>query len=296
MAEAKYAPSVGTQTETASFLLEAWHAREFRFALGGDVTHSEGPGSYAPSTIVHCLRDGKMKLLGDMNVDFSRLLHAEQVIEYVRWPRLGERLNYEIVVTNAFTREGRRGGTMDFFTLDIPCRDESGRVVMIGRQTFLEVESGMESRARDVKVEVPDRTPETSASRSFDRGPVDRIQIARYAGASGDYNRVHIDEPFAVASGRPSVWAHGMMGMGFLGDLLTGMVARDQIKSFSCRFVNLVFPGDVLRCSSEVIDREPDSGGLVESGGRISLRAEKVDGEEAGSVTHEGWAEVALGA
>ena len=57
--------------------------------------------------------------------------------------------------------------------------------------------------------------------------PVDRIQIARYAGASGDYNPLYIDELHAKNSGFPSAQAPGMLAMGFLGELVVEDEGRD---------------------------------------------------------------------
>ena len=51
---------------------------------------------------------------------------------------------------------------------------------------------------------------------------VTRALLVRYAGASGDFNPIHHDEPFATgAAGYPSVFAHGMLTMGLTGRLLT---------------------------------------------------------------------------
>ena len=47
--------------------------------------------------------------------------------------------------------------------------------------------------------------------------PVDRLQIARYVGAAGDWNPLYIDEPHAKAAGFPSAFAPGMIALGFLG-------------------------------------------------------------------------------
>ena len=49
------------------------------------------------------------------------------------------------------------------------------------------------------------------------KAPVDRVQLARYAGASGDFNPMHVDEVYARGMGMPSVYAPGMLVMGFLG-------------------------------------------------------------------------------
>ncbi|GAB2451952.1 MaoC family dehydratase [Xylanimonas ulmi] len=43
---------------------------------------------------------------------------------------------------------------------------------------------------------------------------LDRPRLVRYAGASGDFNRIHWDEAFAQGVGLPSVIAHGMLTMG----------------------------------------------------------------------------------
>ncbi len=43
---------------------------------------------------------------------------------------------------------------------------------------------------------------------------LDRSRLVRYAGASGDFNRIHWDEAFATGVGLPNVIVHGMLTMG----------------------------------------------------------------------------------
>jgi acyl dehydratase len=43
---------------------------------------------------------------------------------------------------------------------------------------------------------------------------LDRPRLVRYAGASGDFNRIHWDEAVATRVGLPDVIAHGMLTMG----------------------------------------------------------------------------------
>ncbi|MCL1870378.1 MAG: MaoC family dehydratase [Promicromonosporaceae bacterium] len=43
---------------------------------------------------------------------------------------------------------------------------------------------------------------------------LDRPRLVRYAGASGDFNRIHWDEAFATGVGLPNVIVHGMLTMG----------------------------------------------------------------------------------
>lgn len=121
----------------------------------------------------------------------------------------------------------------------------------------------------------------------LDKPPIDRVQLARYAAASGDFNRIHIDEPFAREAGFPGVIAHGMLSMGFVGELLTRWAGPAAIVRLSVRFKAVTFPGDVITCRGEI------TGKRVEGGRRlVDLRVwcEKADG----ATTVEGAATVAL--
>lgn len=74
-----------------------------------------------------------------------------------------------------------------------------------------------------------------------------RTQIVQYAGASGDYNPLHSDEPFVTkVAGYPTVFAHGMLTMGMTGRALAEWLGEDALRSFGVRFTKQVWPGDTL--------------------------------------------------
>lgn len=80
-----------------------------------------------------------------------------------------------------------------------------------------------------------------------------RTQIVQYAGASGDYNPLHSDEPFArEVAGYPGVFAHGMLTMGLTGRLLTDWVGDGRLLEFGARFTAQVWPGDTLTATATV--------------------------------------------
>ena len=80
-----------------------------------------------------------------------------------------------------------------------------------------------------------------------------RTQIVQYAGASGDYNPINSDEPFAKeVAGYPTVFAHGMLTMGLTGKLVTDTVGDGTLTDYGVRFVNQVWPGDTLTATAEV--------------------------------------------
>ncbi|GAC1373812.1 MAG: hypothetical protein NVSMB4_00790 [Acidimicrobiales bacterium] len=76
--------------------------------------------------------------------------------------------------------------------------------------------------------------------------PVTRVQIARYAGAVGDFNPIHVDEEFARAAGLPSVIAHGPLTLTLAIDALVSQVGVDGLHSFDARLRAPVVPGDRL--------------------------------------------------
>ena len=92
------------------------------------------------------------------------------------------------------------------------------------------------------------------------KSPIDRVQLARYAGATGDFNAVHVDEVAARAAGMPSVVAPNTIGMGFLGQLVGDWARGAHVKRLSCRFTRMLWPGDTLVCKGRVADRHGQDG------------------------------------
>ena len=106
-----------------------------------------------------------------------------------------------------------------------------------------------------------------------------RTQIVMYAGASGDYNPVHTDEPFATkVAGYPTVFAHGMLTMGLTGRMLTNYVGDGRLTEFGVRFTSQVFPGDTLQ-STATVDSIED--GLV----NLSVSTTNQNGVEVAKVS-----------
>src|SRR5487761_1925294 len=91
-------------------------------------------------------------------------------------------------------------------------------------------------------------------------GPISMTDIVRYQGASGDMNPIHHDEAFARKAGFTSPLALGMMQAGMLATWATDWLGAEHIRRFRVRFVEQVWPGDVLTCSG-VVEREYDEAG-----------------------------------
>ncbi len=89
---------------------------------------------------------------------------------------------------------------------------------------------------------------------------ISHLQLALYAGAGADHNPIHVDEEAAKAGGLPGIIAHGMLPLGFLGQLLTQWVPQRQLRSLSARFIIMAFPGDVITCSGKITGKREAAG------------------------------------
>jgi acyl dehydratase len=85
------------------------------------------------------------------------------------------------------------------------------------------------------------------------KGPIQQIQLTRYAGASGDFNPIHQDDEFARAAGMGGVFAHGMLSMGFVGQLVTDWAGAGQVRKLGVRFAGLVRLKDTVTCRGRVL-------------------------------------------
>jgi acyl dehydratase len=90
--------------------------------------------------------------------------------------------------------------------------------------------------------------------------PVDRATLALFAGASGDHNPIHTDLDFARRCGMPDVFAHGMLGMAWLGRLLTGWLPQAQLRRFDARFQGITHLGHAISCRGRIVELRTDDG------------------------------------
>lgn len=95
--------------------------------------------------------------------------------------------------------------------------------------------------------------PAASVAVGTEIGPlvvdIDRAQLVRYAGASGDFNPIHWNERVATSVGLDGVIAHGMLTMALAGRLVTDWTGDPgAVISFESRFTRPVLvpdPGSV---------------------------------------------------
>jgi acyl dehydratase len=109
------------------------------------------------------------------------------------------------------------------------------------------------------------------------KGPIQQIQLTRYAGASGDFNPIHQDDEFARASGMDGVFAHGMLSMGFVAQVVTDWSGVGSVRKLGVRFAALVRLKDTITCRGRVLAKSSkDDVHLVE----LEIWAENQRGEK----------------
>ena len=117
--------------------------------------------------------------------------------------------------------------------------------------------------------------------------PISRFTLAMFAGGSGDHNPMHVDIDFAKSFGMPDVFAHGMLSMAYLAQVLTQSFDQRAIRAYSVRFASITPVKATVTCNGTVTEIFEADG---ERRARLSLPA-TIDG---GQVTLQGDAVVAL--
>jgi acyl dehydratase len=93
--------------------------------------------------------------------------------------------------------------------------------------------------------------------------PVDRMQLIKYAGASGDFNPIHLIDAAAEEAGLPGIIAHGMLTVATMALLFSPYLEHGYVKTFSSRFSGMVFLGDVLRVGGRATGKQETDEGLL---------------------------------
>lgn len=115
-------------------------------------------------------------------------------------------------------------------------------------------------------------------------GPLSRTDIVRYQGASGDFNPVHHDEPFATGAGYPAPLVVGMYPAGALGAWATAWLGAENVRRFKVRWHQQMWPGDTLTLAGIV------SAKTVAEDGEQRVELELGCTNQDGKVCVQGWA------
>ena len=92
------------------------------------------------------------------------------------------------------------------------------------------------------------------------KAPVTHLQLVRYAGASGDFNPLHTDPKIGELIGTGGIIAHGMLIMGFIGQMLSDYVGPTALRKFGVRFKGMTHLEDVITCTGTITEKYESDG------------------------------------
>ncbi len=104
------------------------------------------------------------------------------------------------------------------------------------------------------------------------KSSVSHLQLVRYAGASGDFNPLHTDPKFGEMLGIGGIITHGMLIMGFVGQMLSDYVGPTALRKFGVRFKGMTRIDDVITCTGTITAKTE-----VDGEGRITGKVQAVD-------------------
>jgi len=113
----------------------------------------------------------------------------------------------------------------------------------------------------------------------------DKYLPHRYAGASGDFNPIHIDVDFAKSVGLPQNILHGLYSMAQVARACTSAAGGDprSLRRLSVQFRGLGFPEQEIAVTGDVAE---------ESDGVVLVKAEAAQGDNR--IIRRGEAELRL--
>jgi len=172
------------------------------------------------------------------------LVHLSQDMHFVRPLTAGQRLLTEAMIRGIRSR--RSGATL---LVVVTSTDEAGQPVL--RQfasMFIRGLGGGESGGDEPPAHSFAK-PSRGAAVAESTAHFDSDQTFRYADASGDTNRIHVDEVFAKEMGLPGIIVHGMCTMAFCGQaVIDDMAGGDPVslRRLAVRFSRPVLPDSDL--------------------------------------------------
>ena len=140
---------IGMEIDEVRFPVERGKVREFARSLGDpDPVHLDGgaassagfDGIPAPLTfgmVAMHWRD-RDAMIEDLGFDFTRLLHGGVRWDYRRPVLVGEELRATRRVADVKRRDGKRGGSMTFVTVETEFRDADGELAILQVDTLIE--------------------------------------------------------------------------------------------------------------------------------------------------------------
>ncbi len=203
------------------------------------------------------------------------LLHTDQDFRWHRPLTVGS----PVEITGTFT-EVRHRGPLDFVTFTTTVTGEGGAPLLDATSRFLMGSEPAEPPAQQWTEPAANRRgPNREPARYTLPAPggelpelpksASRIDLVRYAGASGDFNPIHFDHAAAIGAGVPGVVVHGLLMAAWVTQLAAagGADRDDPLADLRLRFRAPLPPA-----APAVVGGEVESGDGDEATMQVAIR------------------------
>ena len=253
---------IGKSYPAHTYQISQEKVKEFTKAVKGEIDKYQNfipltfPVVYASDLLEAVLYDPELQL------NLGKLVHGDMEFTYHKPAQAGEYITSYAWIDNIFSKKGH-----DFVSFkvdsknandELVCTQTSSFIVRGGNDTdfsaseklamnlaaigsklnFFEEEVSAEAQEPDYQ-SISDTEKEMKVY-------IDKYMPQKYAGASGDFNAIHLDADLGKSVGLGSNILHGMATMALAANLFAHNYDPKQVKTFKARFSKPVKPGDEL--------------------------------------------------
>ncbi len=271
---------IGKVYPEQSYQIGSEKVREFTKAIKGDV---EKYSKYAPPTFpVVYSAEFLAAILYDpeLNLNLRKLVHGEQVFTYHKPAAIGDTITSTGRIEKIFNK-----GSHDFVVSQVASKNQAGELVCESTWTFI-VRGGNDTDftlqeklamklasllpseeakrlAKARKIFGQDLSATADSKPAYKVSPdgshqlqvfVDKYMPQKYAGASGDFNAIHLDDALGKSVGLGGYILHGMATMAMGANLAMQGRSAESIRKYRARFSAPVKPCEVLTYTGKVSD------------------------------------------
>ena len=275
-----YLPFIGKKSERLYHRVSADSIRAFAQAIGEEnpVYYDE---EYAKTTKygrmiappTYCLSLKTADIPGLWIAPVGRI-HAGQRFIWNRPIFADEIVSIEQVITNTFEKTGKKG-QMIFLEQTKNVYDADENLICSFIVTTITMDKLFPKDLDKLSVASAESaaakwqarpSPKMAVGMTFPEvqlPPVKRMDFVYYAGASGDFNTIHVIDSEAQKVGYPQVIAQGMFTAALQGRVAEAWIGDGyRLKDYSLRLAGPVFPDDVLKFNGTVTEVDEASGAI----------------------------------
>ncbi len=252
---------------------------EYVAATGDDPDrwNEAAPPSYAGALLFMA---APLLLARDDVVAYTKVLvHVDQKFEWHRPLEIGS----DVVLESRVTKVRSRGAST-FVGFEVAVDDRTGRLLE-SSSTFLLGEEAASAPGADhgepeARLSGPNEAPsQVQHSGAGSQLPslaksASRVDLVRYAGASGDFNPIHYDHRAARNAGLDGIVVHGLLMGAWMSQLAAATSGRpDPLAELRLRFRTALRPGVATRVAGTVAGEAADGLQRID----LAVSAETVD-------------------